>query len=279
MCETLGVSRSGYYEWLQITKSEQQQRKEFIMRQIERIFFENYEVYGSPRITKELQKNKIDVTERTVGRYMREMGLSALQKTKVVKTTNSNHDNPIYPNTVDRKFNPPAPDEVWSTDITYIWTSEGWMYLAVVMDLFSRKIIGWNMGEYLTKDLAITALNRAYIFRDPSDKLTHHSDRGSQYTSKEYIALLHDKEVNISMSRKGDCFDNACVEAFFATLKKELVYRKKFHTRDEAKMKIWKYIASFYNEKRIHSTIGYVSPNEYERAYLSSNNAQNKVTA
>lgn len=268
MCEVLRVSRSGYYDWLQKSKSDQQKRKEFIMRQIERIFFENYEVYGSPRITKELENKGIDVTERTVGRYMQEMGLSAIQKCKSVKTTNSNHDDPIYPNTLERKFNPKEPDKIWSTDITYIWTSEGWLYLAVVMDLFSRKVIGWNMDKYLTKELAIKALTRAYTFREPSYKLMHHSDRGSQYTSNEYIALLNDKDVKISMSRKGDCFDNACVESFFATLKKELVYRNKYKTRDEAKMDIWKYIASFYNEKRLHSSIGYVSPNEYERAYL-----------
>lgn len=267
MCEVLRVSRSGYYDWLQKSKSDQQKRKKFIMRQIERIFFENYEVYGSPRITKELENQGIDVTERTVGRYMQEMGLSAIQKNKSVKTTNSNHDDPIYPNTLERKFNPKEPDKIWSTDITYIWTSEGWLYLAIVMDLFSRKVIGWNMDKYLTKELAIKALTRAYNFREPSDKLMHHSDRGSQYTSNEYIALLNEKAVKISMSRKGDCFDNACVESFFATLKKELVYRNKYKTRDEAKMDIWKYIASFYNEKRLHSSIGYVSPNEYERAY------------
>src|SRR5699024_478714 len=201
--------------------SDQQKRKNNIMRHIERIFYENYEVYGSVRIARALENMGFTITERTVNRYMNEMGLSAVPENKFVVTTNSKHDNDIYPNILDREFNPDAPNEAWATDITYIWTSEGWLYLSVVMDLFSRKIISWNMDRYLNKELAITALERALTFRTPSENLIHHSDRGSQYTSNDYINILNQNNIQISMSRKGDCFDNACVESFFATLKKE----------------------------------------------------------
>src|SRR5690625_210164 len=214
------------------------------------------------------RKKGYNITERTVGRYMNEMGLSAVPKRKFVVTTDSKHDDKIYPNTLNREFDADAPDEVWSTDITYIWTSQGWLYLAVVMDLFSRKIVGWHMDQFLKKELATTALERALTFRNPSDKLLHHSDRGVQYTSNEYIDLLNNNEIQISMSRKGGCFDNACVESFFATLKKELVYRRRFKTREEAKLEIWKYIARFYNENRMHLKLGYVLPKVYERAYF-----------
>jgi len=271
MCEVLGVSTSGYYDWEKREPSDGQKRKENIMKYIERIFYENYETYGSPRITKALKKKGFNITERTVGRYMNEMGLRAVPEKNFVATTDSNHDNKIYPNILDREFNTAkAPDEIWVTDITYIWTSQGWLYLAVVMDLFSRKIVGWHMEEFLKKELATTALERALIFRNPSEELLHHSDRGVQYTSNDYIDLLTENNIQISMSRKGDVYDNACVESFFATLKKELVYRRKFKTREEAKIEIWKYIARFYNEKRMHSTLGYLSPNEYERAYFES---------
>lgn len=274
MCEVLGVSPSGYYDWVEREPSIQLERKDNIMKEIERIFYDNYEVYGSPRITKVLNNMGMIITERTVGRYMNEMGLRAVLKEKFVVTTDSKHDNKIHPNILDREFDTEAPDEAWATDITYIWTSQGWLYLAVVMDLFSRKIIAWHMDQFLKKELTTTALERALLFRNPSEELLHHSDRGVQYTSNEYIDLLTENSIQISMSRRGDCFDNACVESFFATLKKELVYRRKFETREEAKIEVWKYIARFYNEKRIHSTLGYLSPNDYERVYLEASNPE-----
>lgn len=279
MCAVLGVSTSGYYAWVTRDPSDQQKRKNNIMRHIERIFYENYEVYGSVRIARALENMGFTITERTVNRYMNEMGLSAVPENKFVVTTNSKHDNDIYPNILDREFNPDAPDEAWATDITYIWTAEGWLYLSIVMDLFSRKILAWHMDQYLNKELATTALERALMFRIPTENLIHHSDRGSQYTSNEYIDLLNKNDIQISMSRKGDCFDNACVESFFATLKKELVYRCRFKTREEAKIEIWKYIASFYNERRMHSTLGYLSPNDYERAYFESVKTPKQVSA
>ena len=279
MCEVLGVSSSGYYDWMNREPSKQEQRKRLIMKHIEEIFDDNYESYGSIRIMRALKKLGFTITERTVNRYMNELGLSPIPKDKFIVTTDSKHDNQIHPNSLDREFNPEAPNEAWATDITYIWTSEGWLYLSVVMDLFSRKIISWNMDRYLNKELAITALERALTFRTPSENLIHHSDRGSQYTSNDYINILNQNNIQISMSRKGDCFDNACVESFFATLKKELVYRRKFKTREDAKIEIWKYIASFYNERRMHSTLDYLSPNEYERAYFDSVKASHPVVA
>lgn len=267
MCDVLKVSKSGYYKWIKKKKSNQEKKKRMLMAKIRSLFFQYGEVYGSPRITRELGKKGIHVAERTVGRYMREMGLRAIPEQRFVVTTDSNHSNPIYPNLLNREFNPDKPDRVWVTDITYIWTLQGWLYLATVMDLYSRKIVGWSTDKIMTKKLPLQALNRAINSRNPSDKLIHHSDRGCQFTSKEYISRLKECNIQISMSRRGNCYDNACMESFFATLKKELVYRRKFTTREEAANAIWKYIMSFYNEKRSHSTIGFVSPNEFERSY------------
>jgi putative transposase len=270
MCSVFGVSKSGFYDWLGRDKSEREKEKNEIMNEIRKLFYENLEVYGSPRIMRELHKMGIYISEKTVGRYMSEMGLRAIPEQRFIVTTDSNHDNPIYDNILNREFNPDQPDRVWVTDITYIWTLEGWMYLATVMDLYSRKIIGWNMDSKMTKELPLVALNRAISLRNPSEKLIHHSDRGSQYASKDYIARLKEFDIQISMSRKGNCYDNACIESFHATLKKELVYRRRFKTREEAKKAVWHYTMSFYNEKRSHSTLGYVSPNEYERLITES---------
>nr|WP_161568146.1 IS3 family transposase [Anaerobacillus alkaliphilus] len=267
MCSVLKVSKSGYYKWLKkgnkVTKEKKQ--KEKIKAKISNLFYKNREVFGSPRITRELHKLGYTVSEKTVGRYMKEMGLRAIPEQRFVVTTDSNHSNPIYPNLLNREFYPEQPDRVWVTDITYIWTMEGWLYLATVMDLYSRKIVGWSTDKTMTKELPLKALARAINSRKPSENLIHHSDRGSQYTSKEYISCLEEYNIQISMSRKGNCYDNACMESFFATLKKELIYRRKYSTREEATRDIWDYIMSFYNERRSHSTIGYVSPNEYER--------------
>lgn len=227
MCEVLGVSTSGYYDWMKRKPSPRQERKERIMKEIKRIFFENYETYGSPRITNELNNIGYHVTERTVSRYMRELGLRAIPENKFVVTTNSDHDDEIYPNIINREFTVEKPNQVWASDITYIWTSEGWLYLAIIMDLFSRKIVAWHMAQNLSKELTKTALERALTFRNPSDKLVHHSDRGAQYTSKDYISLLVENDIQNSMSRKGDCYDNACVESFFCDFKERVRLPKK----------------------------------------------------
>nr|WP_246589119.1 IS3 family transposase [Desertibacillus haloalkaliphilus] len=271
MCEVLKVSKSGYYKWLKKEESNQEKKKKKLMAIIRSLFFQNREVYGSPRITRELHKKGIHLAERTVGRYMLEMGLRAIPEQRFVMTTDSNHRNPIYPNLLNREFHADQPDRIWVTDITYIWTLKGWLYLATVMDLYSRKIVGWSMDKVMTKELPLKALNRAIQSRNPSENLIHHSDRGCQYTSKEYISRLQEYNIQISMSRKGNCYDNACMESFYATLKKELIYRRKFVSREEANNAIWKYIMSFYNERRSHSTIGFVSPNEFERNCRAGN--------
>ena len=185
---------------------------------------------------------------------MREMGLKATQKEKFVVTTDSDHDLKIYPNILNRQFNVEEPNQVWVTDITYIWTLEGWVYLASVMDLFSRKIVGWSLADHMKKELVIQALNMAIIQRQPGKELIHHSDRGSRYCSHDYIDILKEKEMNISMSKKGDPYDNACIESFHATIKKDLIYRRRFKTKEEAIKAVNYYISSFYNARRKHST-------------------------
>jgi len=267
MCKVFDVSTSGYYKWRIKEKSQMQERKEVMMAQIVRIYHKNRKVYGSPRVTKELHKTGRNISEKTVARYMRELGLNAVSPLHYTVTTDSTHTHLIYPNLLQRKFKADHPNQIWVADITYIWTSQGWIYLASVMDLFSRKIIGWNIGTKLTKELAVVALKRALAFRTPSKGLIHHSDRGSQYASNEYIALLKQNKIEISMSRKGDCYDNACIESFHSSLKKELVYRVKFKSRKEATSAVWNYISSFYNATRSHSTLNYVSPNQFEKQY------------
>lgn len=282
MCKVLKISKSGYYKWLsnRNKKSTREKKKERLKAKIRRLFFQYGKIYGSPRITRELHKEGIKITERTVGKYMHEMGLRAIPEEKFVVTTDSKHNNPIYPNLLQRRFNPGKPNMVWTTDITYIWTSQGWLYLAVVIDLFSRKVIGWSIDKTITKDLPLRALNMAINARKPPEGLIHHSDRGSQYTSKEYIERLKECKMQISMSRKGNCYDNACTESFFASFKKELVYRYKFTNREKATKEIWMYIMSFYNNRRSHSTLGYVSPNEYEKMYKAkAKQDQVKLTA
>jgi|SRR5699024_446585 len=269
MCEVLWVSKSGYYKWLNEGPSEQEKVKTKIKKKISHIFTWYDGIYGSPRITRALHRlNDPDyhVSEKTVGRYMAEMGLRATPKEPYVVTTDSNHNQPIYPNRLEQAFNPQERDRAWVTDITYIWTFEGWLYLATVMDLYSRKIIGWNIDKKMTKELCITALRRALDLRKPSGKLIHHSDRGSQYASNEYVQYLKAHDIQISMSRKGNCFDNACIESFHSTIKKERIFRRQYKTRQEAIMDVLKYIG-FYNERRMHSTLDYLSPNEFERAH------------
>lgn len=269
MCDILAVSTSGYYKWLdtEAKRNELEAKREKIKKTIRKIFHQSHGVYGSPRIWDAMQKLGYKISEKTIARYMKEMGLRATPEQPFIVTTDSNHSNPIYPNLLDRQFHPDKPNQAWTTDVTYIWTSAGWLYLATVMELYSRKIIGWNMSERMTKELCLGALDRALASRQTSKELIHHSDRGSQYTSHDYIARLNEHDIQISMSRKGNCWDNACIESFYATIKKELVYRTKYNNREEAIRAVWQYIMSFYNERRSHSTLGYASPNDYERAY------------
>lgn len=270
MCRVLGVSRTGYYRWKERMKYpnlEKQMFKEELCGKITKSFYESLCTYGSPRVYRDLLDWGYEISLKTVARYMHEMSLRAIPTEKFVVTTDSNHDRPVYPNLVNRKFNISKPNRVWVADITYIWTLEGWLYLASVMDLYSRKIVGWALDSHMRKDLPLQALNNALNSRNVTKKLVHHSDRGSQYCSNDYVDILVDNKINISMSRKGDPYDNACIESFHATIKKELIYRTRFVSRADGRKAVANYIVSFYNERRRHSTIGYFSPNNYERKY------------
>ncbi|SDN88681.1 IS3 family transposase [Alkalicoccus daliensis] len=270
MCSVLHVSKSGFYKWRKLQEREEQTARqiyqEALKQKIFQSFHESHGTYGSPRIVKDLEDWGYIVGERTVGRLMHEMGLRAVSAKKIMRTTDSNHDQFIYPNLLERQFQAAQPNIVWVTDITYLWTLEGWLYLASVMDLFSRKIVGWRLEPFMKTTLPLGALEDALLLRDPVGTPIHHSDRGSQYCSNEYIQCLEARNFQISMSRKGDPYDNACIESFHATIKKELIYRRRFQTRDEAKIAISYYIDTFYNAQRRHSTLGYLSPEEYEKS-------------
>lgn len=268
MCEVLGVSKSGFYKWLNKQSQPLTEREAYrneVKQKIGKSHHESFGTYGSPRVHDDLVEWGYFISEKTVARYMKELELTAIPQKKFIVTTDSNHDYHIYPNLVDREFNVDEPNKVWVSDITYIWTMEGWVYLSSVMDLYSRKIVGWNLDSHMKKDLSIKALKMAITTRQPGQGIIHHSDRGSQYCSNDYIKILEGNHFEISMSRKGDPYDNACIESFHATLKKDLVYRRKFQTRAEAMKVINYYISSFYNERRKHSRLGYNSPNQYER--------------
>lgn len=215
-----------------------------------------------------MQSEGVNVAQKTVSRIMKAEGIRSKTVKKYKATTNSKHQLPVYPNLLDQQFKVERPGQAWVADITYIWTSEGWLYLATIMELFSRRIIGWAMGERMTKELVITALKRAIQTQPPTAGLIHHSDRGSQYASTDYQKLLRENNITTSMSRKGNCYDNACIESFHSVIKKELIFHEKYRTREEAKRSIIEYIVSFYNYKRIHSFTNYMAPVAYERRYF-----------
>jgi len=220
--------------------------------------------YGSPRVHEDLQEQGIRCGRKRVARLMRENGIRAKQARRFKATTDSDHNDPVAPNLLDREFHVDVPDRVWAADLTYIWTREGWLYLAVILDLFSRRVVGWSMSKRITSQLTLEALSVALWSRKPSPGLLHHSDRGSQYTCGDYRDVLDEHGVLCSMSRKGDCWDNAVAESFFKTLKVERVNDRDYWTREEAQTDIIDYIERFYNRKRRHSYLGYVSPVEYE---------------
>lgn len=270
MCETLEVSRSGYYKWSKRKESKREKRRKKLERRIRRIFLDSRRLYGSPKVHKILLKQNVQVSEKMVARIMKDLGLKSRTVKKYKATTNSKHNLPVHENVLEQKFNVLAPNKTWVTDITYIPTDEGWLYLASVMDLYSRKIVGFHMDARMTKELVMKALERAYRQQRSPEGVLHHSDRGSQYASNDYQKLLKTYKMKGSMSRKGNCYDNACIESFHSVIKKELVYLEKFKTREQARKRIFEYITCFYNGKRIHSTIGYFTPNEYERMYHSA---------
>lgn len=265
MCRVLGVSKSGYYAWLERPESERTRANRSLVSRIRVSHQRSRKSYGSPRITDDLNDSGVPCGRHRVARLMQEQGIRAKTVKKYKATTNSKHTLPVAPNLLSRQFTVSRPNRVWVSDITYIWTTEGWLYLAVVLDLYSRLIVGWAMSERCDGLLTLSALRQALAHRQPSAGLIHHSDRGKQYAAAGYQKLLREHDAISSMSRKGDCWDNAPCESFFGTLKQELVYQERFVTRDEAKAKIFEYIEVFYNRQRRHSAAGSHSPVEFEK--------------
>jgi len=274
MCRALEVSRSGYYAYKKRPISQRRADSENLLIEIRRVFLENDSNYGSPRIWDQLHnKEYMRCSENRVARLMRINGIVAVQKRKFRVTTNSKHGYPVWPNVLNRNFIAERPNTIWVSDITYIWTFEGWLYLAAVLDLFSRGIVGLAMDKTIADTLTTQAMMQAISRRNPLKGLICHTDRGSQYAGNDFKAILAQNEFVGSMSKKGDCWDNAVAESFFHTLKVELVHRNRFKTRDEAKRKIFEYVEMYYNRRRAHSTLGNLSPFEYERqAVLSLQN-------
>jgi len=265
MLKTLRASKSGYYDWIDRPLSQCAKRRQVIVEQIRKAYKDSHNIYGSPRIAVELKASGMKVCQNTVAKYMRQEGLkSKVKRPFRVRTTDSNHEHPVAMNLLDRTFSAQAPDRKWCVDITYVPTGEGWLYLAAVIDLFSRKIVGWEMADHLRAELCVNALSMAIERRRPDPGLLHHSDRGVQYACETYRSFLDRYGIEPSMSRTGDCYDNAAMESFFSTLKRELIYHEKYQTRDEARLSIFEYIEVFYNRKRRHSAIGYQSPESFE---------------
>jgi putative transposase len=265
LCDALGVSPAGYYAWRERPASARQQRHDALLVEIRAIHAEFKARYGSPRVHAELAARSHACCVNTVAKLMRANGIQAKTARKFRCTTDSDHDLPVAENLLDRQFDPASPNEAWVADITYIPTREGWLYLAAVEDLYSRRVVGWAMAEHLESRLVVDALALAVQRRLPGEGLLAHSDRGSQYASDHYQRLLARHGIRCSMSRRADCWDNAPMESFFASLKKELVHGADFATRAEARAAIVEYIEVFYNTKRRHSSLGYVSPAEYEQ--------------
>lgn len=264
-CQTLGVSESGYYAFFSRRPSKRQCGDMALLTHIKAAFNLSHGTYGSPRISQELKDQGLIVGRRRIARLMRENGLKGRQPRCYRRTTDSDHDFEIAPNLLARDFTASRLNEKWVADISYIWTAEGWLYLAVMIDLYARRVVGWATGKRLHRDLALRALRMALTQRQPPQGLIHHSDRGSQYASWEYQKTLKAHGVLISMSGKGNCYDNAAMESFFKTIKSELIWRTKFLSRRQANDMIGKYIEGFYNPQRRHSTLGYLSPVQFEK--------------
>jgi putative transposase len=269
LCDALDVSPSGYYDWQsrQLNPSLRHQENAQLKEQIAHIHSKSRQTYGAPRIRACLQAQGQSHGRNRIARLMREQNLSGRQRKRFrIRTTDSNHDLPIAPNRLAEAESPKAPNQIWVGDITYILTTEGWLYLASVMDLYSRKVVGWAMSEHIDTKLVLDAWNMAKCHRPIPPGLLFHSDRGVQYASHPFRNALEQSGAIPSMSRKANCYDNAAMEAFWSTLKLEMIYRQRFATRREARQAIFDYIESFYNRKRIHSSLNYLSPEEFEYA-------------
>ena len=264
-CDALAVSRSGYYAWLKRPLSPRAKRRGELAVKIQAVHEENRKVYGSPRVFQALKARGESVCENTIAKVMRAGRIRARTKRNFVpRTTDSRHDRPVARNVLDRRFTADLPNQKWAVDITYIPTDEGWLYLAGVIDLCSRKIVGWSMADHMRAELVGDALTMAIARRSPAAGLLHHSDRGVQYACDDYRHLLRSNGMQASMSGKGDCWDNAPMESFWGTLKTELIHHEHYATRDQARQSIFEYIEVFYNRKRLHSALGYQSPESFE---------------
>jgi putative transposase len=265
LCKVLGITRSSYYAWKKHSPSQREQNNQALIEHIRRIHKLSRKTYGSPRVYVELRKQGTICSPKRVARLMKQDGLRGRRRYRKVSTTNSQHGLPIAENSLKREFKAERPNQKWVADITYIPTAEGWLYLAGVLDLYSRKIVGWSMSSLIDADLVEKALRMALFQR-----LLHHSDRGSQYASYQIRNLLAAHHIQVSMSGKGNCYDNAVMESFWGTLKNEWVHHQEYLTRAQAKTDIFAYIEGFYNTVRLHSTLGYLSPIEFEAQYRKS---------
>lgn len=266
MCEALGVSRGGFYEWLKRPRSRRSQENDKLLIQIRTSFERSDRTYGSPRVWHDLRAWGFACGRHRVARLMLLEGLQARRKRRRLPSDQGERpESSIAPNLLDRQFVATAPNQSWVADFTYIWTAEGWLYFAVVLDLFSRRVVGWSMNDQMTAQLVADALLMALWRRGRPQELMHHSDQGSQYTSEQFQRLLTDQGITCSMSRSGNVWDNSAMESFFSTLKTERVSRKVYATREQAKADVFDYVERFYNPYRRHSTIGFVSPVDYEK--------------
>ena len=264
MCRVLGVSKSGYFVWRDGREGPRRSQDRALSVHIQAIHQKSRQTYGSPRIHHELKANGMAVGKKRVERLMKAAGVAVLPLRRFVTTTDSDHDQPVAPNLLEQDFTATAPNQRWVTDITYIPTEEGWLFLAAIVDLYSRKVVGWAMQPTMHRSLVLKALTMAVADRRPSTGLIHHSDRGSQYASDDYRNALTAHGMVASMSRRACCYDNAVAESFWHTLKNELIYRRQFQTRDEAQHAIFEYIEVFYNRTRRHTSIGNLSPMDFE---------------
>jgi putative transposase len=269
MCRLLTVSRSAYYQWrsLQSSFSERQQKNADLLENIRTIHAQSKHTYGSPRVTAQLRREGTQVNEKCVAKLMQDNAIRAKTKKRFKVTTNSTKTKNAAPNLVQQDFRAERPNQLWTSDMTYIWTREGWLYLAIILDVFARRIVGYAMSNRIGATLVTTALQHALTHRQPPADVILHSDRGSQYASDEVRTMITAHRLVQSMSGKGICYDNAITETFFHTLKTEMIYWERFDTRDEARRKIFDYIEVWYNRQRLHSSLGYATPVEFEQHF------------
>ena len=269
MCKVIEASRSGFYRWMKKQRGYVRPYDRYLLIRIMEAYQQSNGTYGSRRIYKQLKRCGVRCYLNQIEKIMKDNGIKAKTKRRFRITTNSNHNLNIAPNLLQRNFSTAEINKVWVGDITYIWTRQGWLYLSTVIDLYSRRVVGWSLDGRLTKNLVVRSLKTAVETRRPAPGLIFHTDRGSQYASNEFCELLNDYDAVPSMSRKGNCWDNAVAESFFKTIKNELIYWHDFHTRKEAELRIFEYIEMFYNTNRLHSTINYMSPDAFERLNVS----------